>query len=345
MQNINPKKYSKKQVNKAGNILKQTNPTTKDKQWAEEVLTNWRGSHFYPINTFRSTLTQKLKGIDSSALVAQRIKRTPSIIDKLERIPKMNLARMQDIGGLRAVLKDINKVRQLEKNYLNSNFKHEKKVHKDYINAPKESGYRGIHLIYKYNNTKVLDYNGLHIELQIRTKLQHIWATAVETVGTFLDSPLKSSKGPGEWLDFFALISSAFAIIEGTPKVPKFAHLDDIATFKEVIKKANELNVAKYLKTYSKIVNNTSASQGSHHLIILDVDKNTVETKNYGRRRLDQANNDYTKYEEEINQGKNINIVLVSTSSIEALKKAYPNYFLDTSDFLVQLKNIEKKIK
>ncbi len=45
----------------------------------------------------------------------------------------------------------------------------------------------------------------LLIELQLRTRLQHEWATAVETMGTFLQSSLKSSQGPEEWLDFFSL--------------------------------------------------------------------------------------------------------------------------------------------
>ena len=40
-----------------------------------------------------------------------------------------------------------------------------------------------------------------------------------------------------------------------------------------------------------------------------------------------------------------MNIVLVATSSLESLRKAYPNYFLDTNDFLKQLKNLEERVK
>ena len=52
----------------------------------------------------------------------------------------------------------------------------------DYVENPKDSGYRSIHYVYKYSS-KADKYNGLKIELQIRTKLQHNWATAVETAG------------------------------------------------------------------------------------------------------------------------------------------------------------------
>jgi len=40
------------------------------------------------------------------------------------------------------------------------------------------------------------------IEIQIRSKLQHIWATAVETVGFFTGQAIKSNEGEKEWNDF-----------------------------------------------------------------------------------------------------------------------------------------------
>jgi ppGpp synthetase/RelA/SpoT-type nucleotidyltranferase len=108
----------------------------------------------------------------------------------------MELARMQDIGGLRAVVSSLKKARDLEQNYRNSSFKHELVGQRDYIARPSPSGYRSVHLIYRYRNDRAPDYNGLLIELQIGTRLQHAWATAVETMGTFLSYALKSSEGP-----------------------------------------------------------------------------------------------------------------------------------------------------
>jgi putative GTP pyrophosphokinase len=114
------------------------------------VLANWRASHAYPINTFQALLRLKLKSIDKQALVAQRLKRSPSILAKLERFPEMQLARMQDIGGLRAVVSSMPRVRKLEDAYRNSTFKHRLVGFKDYINEPKPDGYRSVHLVYKY---------------------------------------------------------------------------------------------------------------------------------------------------------------------------------------------------
>ncbi|GAH08548.1 unnamed protein product, partial [marine sediment metagenome] len=125
----------------------------------------------------------------------------------------MKLTTMQDIGGLRAVLGTVYDVYMLSEEYRkNTLFGHELIDEKDYIHKPRsEDGYRSLHLIYKYKNRRNPAYDGLRIELQIRTKLQHTWATAVETMGTFLGQALKSRQGDQEWLDFFALTSSAFA--------------------------------------------------------------------------------------------------------------------------------------
>ena len=129
--------YSKSKVNKAGKILVNFRDIDDDFMWAFDVVDNWRVCHGYPINTFQATLRQKLKNIDSKALVAQRLKRLPSIVGKLIRISGMQLARMQDIGGLRAVVSSNRKVRILEENYKNSRFAHEFFSSKDYIFEPK----------------------------------------------------------------------------------------------------------------------------------------------------------------------------------------------------------------
>jgi len=90
--------FSRSQINRAGEILTRELQSAEfngdEWIWAFEVLSNWRACHGYPINTFQATLRQKLKKIDPDALVAQRLKRTPSILAKLERFSSMNLSRI-----------------------------------------------------------------------------------------------------------------------------------------------------------------------------------------------------------------------------------------------------------
>jgi hypothetical protein len=58
-------------------------------------------------------------------------------------------------------------------------------------------------------------YDGRQIEVQIRTWLQHSWATAVEAVGLFLGQDLKAGRGDPQWLRFFKLMAAEFAAAEG----------------------------------------------------------------------------------------------------------------------------------
>lgn len=302
--------------------------------------------HNYPINTFQATLRKRLHWIDRKSLVAQRLKRIPSIVEKLRRFPDMELARMQDIGGLRAVVGTLRQVELLHKNYRDVLFQHELVSERDYIAKPKKSGYRSIHLVYRYKNTATPDYDGLLIELQLRTKQQHAWATAVETMGTFLKHALKSSEGPEEWLNFFALTGSAFAHLEDRPLVPGFEHLTPSETFKAVVQKAHQLKVRDKLTGFGAAIDaiHSDKRKGKYYLLILDPVAKTLRYQAYSKERFDVATADYLKAEEQIVEGSQTQAVLVATASVEALRRAYPNFFLDTHEFLNVLKGIEEQV-
>jgi len=335
---INKCEYSKKEVNRAGVTLLEQSSITQEK--AKSVLDSWRACHTKPLNSFQTSLRRKLKTNDSLALVSQRLKRTPSILSKLERNPKMMLARMQDIGGIRVVVKDMQKVRELEASYKKGTTVFSvANGGKDYIIDPKPSGYRSIHQIFKCKN-------GFSIELQIRTKIQHAWATAVETMGTFLDHSLKSSEGPNKWLDFFSLASSAFAIIESTPRIPQFSHLTDQETFEKLLDTEKSLDVLNKLSGFrvaAKHIKNDKR-KGHYHLVTLDLDKMMATIQSYEQKNIMQANADYSLKESEVNDGKNLQVVLVTSESIAALKKAYPSFFLDAELFAKQIQNVKKQL-
>jgi len=338
---------SKQTINKAGKIIAENEPNDPLIEWGIGLTSRWRACHAYPINTFQATLRRKLKKFPANPIVAQRLKRMPTIIEKLRRYPKMQLARMQDIGGVRAILNSVQDVYLLAKEYKDkSRFIHELVGEKDYIQSPRdEDGYRSLHLIYKYKNKIVKEYNGLQLELQIRTRLEHSWATAVETMGTFLGQALKSRQGDKEWLDFFALISSAFASMENTELLPRHKAMPQKKIFETVAKMNDELKVLEKIKGYSVAVNEiikkgSSETGWSYHLIILNSFEKKVQIKAYQRGSIKQATEDYSKIEAEAVNGKKIEAVLVSAGPLSMLKQAYPNFFLDISDFVGNIERI-----
>lgn len=338
--------YSKKEVSRAGDMLAARVPSTPHEiDWASEVLSNWRACHTYPINTFQATLRKKLLLLDREALVAQRLKRTPSIIAKLKRFEGMQLSRMQDIGGLRAVLASLSLVRKLENAYDRSKFQHKLVSKKDYILNPKDSGYRSIHLVYRYCKPSYPLYDGLQLEIQIRTKIQHAWATAVETAETFLNYALKSSQGPAEWLEFFSIAGSAFAFLEECPPVPQYSDLTKEQTFKEVLSVAKRLKVQTQLRAYTLAARALSErpKDSAYYLLTLNPTERRLSWTGYSKGNLDTATRAYHDAEARIRDGEAIQVVLVAATSLDALKKAYPNYFLDTHEFLKLLDTLKQK--
>lgn len=335
----NQAKYTKGEVNRAGQKL--LGSPSEEYNEAKIILDNWRACHVAPLNSFQKSLRLKLNSLEDKAyVVSQRLKRTPSIISKLKRNPAMALSRMQDIGGIRAVTKNMLNLRELETAY-----KKGTKLFtivqggKDYIIYPKESGYRGIHLIFKCKN-------GYSIELQVRTQIQHAWATAVETMGTFLNHSLKSSEGPDEWLNFFALASSAFAVLESTPRIPGYDKLTDQETFEKLLKIEKELDILNKLRGFRVVARHISndSKKGQYHLITLDMDIKSASIQSYGAKNISVANAEYSRQEAEISAGRNLQVVLVSSESINALKKAYPSYFLDSELFSKQIVVIKRRL-
>lgn len=340
------------QINKAGKILSESDPKNRKAVnlnffWAIELANKWRACHAYPINTFQATLRLKLKSgtFGNNPIVAQRLKRMPTIIDKLQRYPAMQLTTMQDIGGVRAVLDNTEHVYKLAAGYRESKWQHELFQEKDYIQHPRdEDGYRSLHLIYKYKNKRAPEYDGLRLELQIRTKLQHTWATAVETMGTFLGQALKSRQGDREWIDFFAIISAAFAHQENSRLVPRYAHLSSHDTFLAVAEAEEKLRALEKMGAFSVAVSEIVKHKGwSYHLIVLNSLEKTVKITPYGRDSFEQALEDYSAVEAEASQGAKIEPVLVSSGPIDQLRQAYPNFFLDVTEFIHLVEKIVTK--
>lgn len=342
---------SKKTVNRAGKILVESEIGSAEYSMATDVVNAWRVCHAYPINTFVATLRLKTKKYPNS-LVAQRLKRMQAIVFKLKRRGNehMKLSQMQDIGGVRAILDSIPQVRALQKEYTETGrFSHELIEVNDYISEPKKDGYRSVHLVFKYNNTldrtgRAAQYKGLRVELQIRTKWQHQWATAVETVGMMRGEALKSMQGDKKWRELFKFVSSAFAIAEDAPVMEEHQDMTTREIMDMAARLANELNAVDVVSNWSRavsVIDRHRSELKAHFLLVeLDTKLQRVTIKGFPRSQVENANSEYSKLEKQYEKDDSKNIVMVSIGSINSLRLAYPNYFLDTQDFLGKLRDI-----
>ena len=333
-------RHSRGEINRAGRFLAGDTHTGLSQDQALEIINNWRSAHAFPLNTLQTGLRNKAAAVEGRYLVAQRIKRLASIRAKLQRFPTMNLSQMQDLGGCRAVVSDINQLAELRSSFDGGRMKHRRVNEKDYIDAPAPSGYRGLHMIYSYVSDRKRTYNGLLIEIQLRTELQHAWATAVETVGTFLRQSLKSSQGEVAWLRFFSLMGSVIARLEGSTRVPGTPP-DDSDLVGEVRRASADLQVEAKLRAYGRAVHEVEANVGAARYYLLDLSpsEGRVTVTGFGVGEQETAMTRYLEIEKGLT-GPGSEAVLVSVESLEKLRAAYPNYFVDSDRFLETLHHV-----
>ena len=326
------------------------------------IVDNWRACHAYPLQVIKMTLRRRAMSINKHALIAQRLKRLPSIEIKLLQNENMKLSQVQDIGGCRAVLRNVSEVRRLVSVYKDFHAKSGAKSGKDdlrtrsfwdgsddsnYIDNPKPDGYRSIHLVFRFRSQseEKKTFNGQRVEIQIRSKLQHAWATAVETAQLFTGQALKARiKDANEnWLRFFALASAAFARREKTAPVPGTPELlHDLLRELRTIEKHEQMFTS--LLSWNNTIHYIEESKNTDaHTFLMELDptKRTLQVFQFTKKGLMEAQEQYKLKEKEVENDPQIQVVLVSVERVNDLRKAYPNYFVDTKEFV---KAVQKEL-
>ena len=341
-------KYSRTQIRKSGDTLRESSDPYGERN-ALMVLDNWKASHELPLNWIMRTLRRNAEEISPGVVIVQRRKRTPSILLKLDRLEKLDLARMQDLVGCRIVfrgnvpsnnLSRIDElVHRLEKSRMQS------VIHKvaNYIEKPRDSGYRSVHVIYKYKSKKYQQHNNMLLEVQIRTRLQHVWSTTVESVGMAVGEDLKQGIGNKKWLRFFKLMSHFFSIEEGT--TPVIENIDNDYARQQLRYLSEKLDATGRLKVFRKINRRLieASKEGRVHmktrgfvLMRLNTKTQRIEFEDSFEERLvdsPELLKKYSEWELEARNRKEINVLLVKTEDHKDLKDGFPNYFLDTKLF------------
>lgn len=138
-------------------------------------------------------------------------------------------------------------------------------------------------------------------------------------------------------------MSSALAAIEKTPCVPETPHNKD-ELVSELSKLSQKLRARDMLSAYNITLNTLGAAKDAKYFIIhLDPDEVKANLRRYKAKESSEANRVYTELESQIPDHSRQQVVLVSVADINALKRAYPNYFLDTALFSRLVYRILKK--
>lgn len=321
----------------------------------EKEFDIFRKNHTNIIVLFNKELEKiEFKG---NSYITGRTKRIETIISKLRRPQHPKLNKIHDIAGSRMIfdsLGDLNDaVNKLNQIKIRDFYEISDKNKYNYIENPKADGYRGIHKVFKYSNPDNSKINNLKIELQLRTKLQHTWATAVEIYDMIKKTNLKTTEMnklntiPG---NFFKCCSMIFEGIESNNDIQIRENINKVYTEKDFKAILDELYCLKSIKNI-KLPEIKSKKENQYFILITNIekqettffilpfDKNICENKDENDLLI---NSIYRKIEQK--NEKSV-VLLLNLKNVKNLQETYPNYFLDTKEFVEILEKYKKLYK
>ena len=337
--------FSRKQVEKAGRAIRKNEG---DHEHAVAVIQNYRAAHLYPLQIIKNLIWKHVRKLNllETATIVRRLKRLPTIIDKLQRQSldgktdnAISLKRMHDIGGCRVIVDNLNDLYALNTSLDASKTMHGVKVY-DYIQTPKPTGYRGIHRVYKsYENVQAHEWKGFQIEVQLRTRMQHLWATTVEIVDIIEKETLKTNPqaANSSWKRLFVIMGEFLAVKDCSSSLTSEqaqAYVNELTALNKELSAYHKLDVFNSAFKMDEIKNKSKSS--GFTLLVFNNELQTGNAFLYSANKKEAALRRYAELEK--NEG--CNVLLVAGSDLKSIEKAYPNYINDTSDFLAEFSRV-----
>lgn len=324
-------KLSKSRIDKAGRKLSaEIEDIDEEYLDLEDVFDKYRESHLRPLTTLTSEIQELLGRSSLSYYIAQRLKRKPQILRKLNRLT-VRLTQLQDIGGLRIIV-DNNSESDVVASLLDqkfsksSNFKFQRDS--DYRPAGRDdSGYRALH--------KIVKWRDLYLEVQIRTRAQHYWAESVERTSVFYGKRLKEGQGSNLVLAYFKILSRVFAEIERGYKPAQ----DDLDALESLRKKGEEIirrdghshlmdgvvneDIVKTLIQKER----SNPTRVNNWILVFDWRTANFVTWDIVSREPAEAIETYARYEKQFPERDFYEVVLIGSSDVATVQKTHSHYF------------------
>jgi len=322
---------SKSRIDKAGRALANSPAElTYELLELEEVFDSYRTLHLRPLTSLTSTIQSWLIGYGENYYIAQRLKRKPQIARKLRRL-SVRLTQLQDIGGLRIIVQDDKAVDALSK-FLDKHFEEsgQFKLQRttDYREKGRDrTGYRALH--------KIIANDSVHLELQIRSRIQHYWSENIEKTSVLYGQHLKEEQGDPAVLEYFRRLSDLFYDVEKgrTPGTDDKVLLEQSRVAAEAIineaigdKKIDSFVDEDVIKTLGS---KQAANPGSLNNWILVFNWNSATFVSWDTvdRDPDTAVKKYAEYERLYTTDEGYEVVLIGSSDIATVQETHSHYF------------------
>lgn len=292
-----------------------------------DLLQAHRLSFTEPLFKIFKELTQYKSSVQRSAIIAFRLKRITTIIDKVIRKPEMQLNRMWDVAGIRIIFGDETSARKMV-NVILENYEVRGKI-RDYFEDPKKIGYQAYHI---YITEPI---SGKVVEVQIRTKDTHNWATLVEITDVLYNTRLKEEGYENNVTlgRFHQLVSSKKEL---EPDEANFL-------YKTLDKYDFITKLAETFRKNSSVVK--KQWQNVHHkdkYFLIELSSESVP-KLSSYNDYEKAESDYFKaYKKD--EGALIVLTSIPKATFEQISVAYANYILSYHKFIKDVQEILKAL-
>ena len=304
-------------------------------------LQQYRLSHKELTKEVFDIVLEQARLINDEAICAFRIKRLDSIVRKISRLEgSIELKSMGDIAGCRCILNSDDEVYKL----MRALKSHPRLIVDDhgvnnYIKRPKESGYKSMHMYVTMEG-----YGRRKVEIQLRSRKHHDWATFVEVIDLIYGTNVKE----GVWTE------------KSQHMYTDFCNLHKILSKKDEHLTLDEIKTILYTVAYYDIINGVSglmvkniANVRKQWADILSscpyTPKNFYISTNKDKIPSIQAFESYAQSEDfyflQFEQDNTANQVLVcmNSPSFDFISTAYSNYILVCHGFTHRLHNIMAK--
>lgn len=323
---------SKANLDKAGRVLSGRQAATQEEsRELELIFDEYRKSHLQPLSETTLELQQWLAQYGSKYYIAQRLKRKPQILRKLNRF-SVRLTQLQDIGGSRIIVENNSDVEKLI-SFLQDKVAHQGQLtlirKTDYREKGRDdSGYRAVHLI--------LDKAGAKLELQIRSRIQHYWAENIERTSVIYGHYLKELEGDPLVVQYFKCLSDLFYEIESgrepdTPQKLKIAALRDTA--ESIIQHADSKRIFNsyvnegIIKTLVEKEKRLGGPGLNNWIIVFDWNQGSFVSWDIVTRDPDEAIQKYVEHEKTFPAEHGFEVVLVGSSEVATVRETHSHYF------------------
>ncbi|MBL7896498.1 MAG: RelA/SpoT domain-containing protein [Bacteroidia bacterium] len=320
------KLYSKNELIRLGDKLRLESKSNSISDDSLKQIHDLRLSYKKVLSEVFNILSEESKKIRKSRVITYRIKRIESIISKLNRFPNMELGKMIDIGGCRCIVdsvQDIFQIADLLEKKLNITKR------QDYINNKPldDDGYSALHLY-----VKCKEGDQKPIEIQLRTKDQHNWATFVEIIDVVYNTKIKEGQKNPELQRFCYLLSDT-SNLNHDAKMEILTIERDYNIYRKLSAIFNQNNI-QTRKQWIKV------EETNHKFFIIEVNEQK-RTNIESFLEFDTAEDAYLK---RFNNDKtNIVLTHLESPSYKLISIAYSNYILSMHKFQEDLCNIAVK--